>query len=430
MQKSMMLAALLLAVGCQRGVDQPAKEKGVTKAAKEGGRADAIDRAPAIPQIIAPDDLKSPPVDALKTASGLMVKKLNAKADGPSPSGNDTVMVQYTVWKETGETVFSSIGRGQAVPVALSGASPGFAEALQLLHKGEKARLWVPAGLGEKSGPTANIATVYDVEVVDVQFAPKVPADVAEPSASAKTSVMGTKYEILKPGSGDVARAFDNVTFNYTVWEANGKMMDSSETRNRPATAPPLKMPPGLAEMLTMMSTGQRVRFWLPADQVGASSDMKGNLCFEVEVVSVAKAANLPPATPTDVKAPPANAKKTPKGVAYRLIKAGKGGAKPGPTDSVTINFTGWTTEGRIFDSSLVSGAPATFSLRGVIAGWVDGIPLLSIGDTMRFWIPAELAYKGSPNKPQGMVVFDIELLDFKPNGAGDSGDAPNAGEH
>ena len=54
----------------------------------------------------------------------------------------------------------------------------------------------------------------------------------------------------------------------------------------------------------------------------------------------------------------------------------------------------------------------------------------MSVGDTMRFWIPAELAYKGAPNKPQGMLVFDIELLDIKPNSAGDSGGAPDAGEH
>jgi peptidylprolyl isomerase len=112
------------------------------------------------------------------------------------------------------------------------------------------------------------------------------------------------------------------------------------------------------------------------------------------------------------------------------VIKAGKGGAKPGQSDDVTVNYTGWTTEGRIFDSSLISGAPATFSLRGVMTGWVDAIPLMSVGDTMRFWIPAELGYKGSPNKPQGMLVFDIELLDFKPNGNGDSGGALDAGEH
>jgi peptidylprolyl isomerase len=64
------------------------------------------------------------------------------------------------------------------------------------------------------------------------------------------------------------------------------------------------------------------------------------------------------------------------------------------------------------------------------MTGWVDAIPLMSVGDTMRFWIPAELGYKGSPNKPQGMLVFDIELLDFKPNGNGDSGGALDAGEH
>ena len=55
----------------------------------------------------------------------------------------------------------------------------------------------------------------------------------------------------------------------------------------------------------------------------------------------------------------------------------------------------------------------------GVIAGWTDAIPMMSVGDRMRFWIPAELAYKGAPNRPQGMLVFDIELVGIKDAPAG-----------
>jgi len=77
------------------------------------------------------------------------------------------------------------------------------------------------------------------------------------------------------------------------------------------------------------------------------------------------------------------------------------------------VQYTGWTTDGRMFDSSQLRGDPATFSLKAVVAGWTDAIPLMTIGDRWRLWIPEELAYKGQAGKPKGMLVFDVELVDI-----------------
>jgi peptidylprolyl isomerase len=101
--------------------------------------------------------------------------------------------------------------------------------------------------------------------------------------------------------------------------------------------------------------------------------------------------------------------------VFYKVLHAGKGGAKPTPRDTVKVNFTGWTTDGKMFDSSVIRNEPAEFSLQGVMVGWTDGITLMSVGDKYRFWIPEQLAYKGAPGRPQGMLVFDFELLEIKP---------------
>ena len=68
----------------------------------------------------------------------------------------------------------------------------------------------------------------------------------------------------------------------------------------------------------------------------------------------------------------------------------------------------------KMFDSSVVRNEPSEFSLQAVIAGWTDGLQVMSVGDKVRFWIPEELAYKGAPGKPQGMLVFDVELLEIK----------------
>ncbi len=117
------------------------------------------------------------------------------------------------------------------------------------------------------------------------------------------------------------------------------------------------------------------------------------------------------PAAPPDVAAPPADATKTPSGLASRVLKAGTGTAKPGPTTGVTVHYTGWTNDGKSFDSSIPRGQPAKFPLNRVIPGWTEGLQLMVVGEERRFWIPEELAYKGKAGKPQGMLVFDVELI-------------------
>ncbi|KYF70535.1 hypothetical protein BE15_15520 [Sorangium cellulosum] len=70
-----------------------------------------------------------------------------------------------------------------------------------------------------------------------------------------------------------------------------------------------------------------------------------------------------------------------------------------------------------MFDSSIVRDEPATFPVGGVIKGWTEGVQLMVKGEKARFWIPADLAYgekPARPGAPAGMLVFDIELLDFR----------------
>ena len=123
----------------------------------------------------------------------------------------------------------------------------------------------------------------------------------------------------------------------------------------------------------------------------------------------------IPP--PADVAAPPADAAKTASGLASKVIAPGTGKTHPGRTDLVTVDYTGWTTDGKMFDSSIPRGSPATFGLDGVIAGWTEGLQLMTVGEKRRFWIPEELAYKGQQGAPQGTLVFDVELLEIKPPG-------------
>jgi len=100
----------------------------------------------------------------------------------------------------------------------------------------------------------------------------------------------------------------------------------------------------------------------------------------------------------------------------YKFLKRGKGKVHPKPEDRVEVHYTGWTTDGKMFDSSVTRGRPMTFGLNQVIPGWTEGVALLAEGDSARLWIPEDLAYKGRPGAPAGMLVFDVELLKIEPS--------------
>ena len=104
----------------------------------------------------------------------------------------------------------------------------------------------------------------------------------------------------------------------------------------------------------------------------------------------------------------------TASGLQYMVLKEGTG-AKPGPTDEVTVHYTGRLLDGTVFDSSVERGEPATFPLNGVIPGWTEGLQLMSEGSKFRLFIPSELAYgsKGAGDKilPNATLIFDVELI-------------------
>lgn len=120
---------------------------------------------------------------------------------------------------------------------------------------------------------------------------------------------------------------------------------------------------------------------------------------------------------PADVQAPPADAVFTASGLASKLLEPGTGTRRPSPTDSVRVNYSGWTTDGTLFDSSLRRNQPSEFEVSGVIEGWTEGLQLMVEGELRRFWIPSELAYGDNPggNAPRGALTFDVELLAILP---------------
>lgn len=101
-------------------------------------------------------------------------------------------------------------------------------------------------------------------------------------------------------------------------------------------------------------------------------------------------------------------------GLQYEVLQEGTG-EKPGPTSKVTCHYHGTLTDGRVFDSSVQRGQPATFPLNMVIKGWTEGLQLMDTGSKWRFFIPPHLAYGDREVSavigPNSTLIFDVELL-------------------
>ncbi len=117
---------------------------------------------------------------------------------------------------------------------------------------------------------------------------------------------------------------------------------------------------------------------------------------------------------PADVAAVPADAIKTPSGLAYKVLTVGLGRIYPTRQSTVKVHYTGWTTDGLMFDSSIQKGEPVQFPVTQVVAGWTEMLQMMVVGQKVRVWIPAKLGYEGVPDRPQGMLVFEMELIEIK----------------
>jgi peptidylprolyl isomerase len=261
----------------------------------------------------------------------------------------------------------------------------------------------------------AGLLSFHTTHAMQPRQAPKpipAPPDVAAPPADATKTASGLASKVLEPGSGATRPTADDfVRVHYTGWTTDGKMFDSSHSRGTPSIFPVKNVIAGYSEGVQLMVEGEKRRLWIPAELAYAKQPTRpqGMLVFDVELLEVMPS---PTIAPPDVAAAPEDASRTPSGLRYKVLKKGTGTTNPKKTSNVTVHYTGWTTDGKMFDSSIVRGAPASFGLTEVIEGWTEGVQLMSPGDRMRFWIPERLAYKGRP--PRGMLVFDIELISHR----------------
>ena len=106
-----------------------------------------------------------------------------------------------------------------------------------------------------------------------------------------------------------------------------------------------------------------------------------------------------------------------PSGLQYEILKEGDG-EKPGPRSTVKCHYHGTTIEGKVFDSSVKRGTPASFPLNRVISGWTEALQLMQVGSKWKLFLPPNLAYGEEQISkeigPNSTLIFEVELLGIK----------------
>jgi len=221
---------------------------------------------------------------------------------------------------------------------------------------------------------------------------------------------------MLEPGDASSPRplARDRLELRYRVWDGDGVLVDGSPdggTRHLSMQW----LPPGWAEAMQTLHVGAHAHVWVPPTQAyaGHPDAPQGMLVIDVQLVSLEVLTTKVDEVP--LTSAPYNALRTSTGLAFVVLRPGTGTQHPRPDATVTVHYEGWTADGKSFDSSYDRGEPTTFPLARVITGWQEAVPLMVEGEKTRFWIPAELAYADRPSAPQGMLIFDIELIRIEP---------------
>lgn len=366
-----------------------------------------------------------PPVQS--TPSGLQYQVIEP-GEGDAPKPGDRVSVHYTGTLENGTKFDSSVDRGEPFEFMLGVGQviAGWDEALALMKPGAKYHLIIPPELAygdaQRGTIPPNSTLHFDVELLEVTPGEPIPIFAKLDEAKTQTTESGLKYEVIEAGEGDSPGGDDGVLFDFALWNANGELVASSavEGQRLGGLLSQIQIGPSplafLQEGLQLMKPGAVYRFEVPAalgwgDQQVHRMLPAGQTTYWWIRLESTQAVPEFATVPDDAPA-------TGSGLKYQALKQGEG-PKPSGDDVVTVHYTGWLTDGTVFDSSHARGEPAQFSLAGVIPGWSEAVQLMTVGSSYRFRIPADLAYGATPPPgsvipPNADLIFQMDLISIE----------------
>lgn len=251
-----------------------------------------------------------------------------------------------------------------------------------------------------------------------------------------KVTDSGLQYMVLEEGPEDGATpvSTDLVVVHYVGTLKDGVEFDSSRARGAAAQFRLNEVIPGWTEGVQLMSEGDRYRFFVPPKLAYGEINRPGSpigpneaLIFDVELIKVqSPESNLAAANKfLEENAMKEGVKTTGSGLQYLVLSEGpEGGASPDADDMVKVHYQTTLINGTELGSSYPGGEPVDIPVTMDLAGWTEGLQLMSEGDKYRFFLPPKLAY-GETGAPGGVVapnealIFEVELIEVNeaPNG-------------
>lgn len=388
-------------------------------------------------------------ITPVTTDSGLKYYDIKV-GDGPTPKPGSSVKVHYSGWLKNGKLFDSSVKRNTPFTFNTShGVIKGWLEGISTMKVGGIRRLEISSALayGERGAGAVippNSDLIFEIEFLSIEKEPEAAKPVATaPKGSPNdpkqrsiegitpvTTDSGLKYYDIKVGDGEEPESGAKVSVHYSGWDTSGKLFDSSVKRGSPFSFNTDRgVIKGWIEGVKGMKVGGIRRLEIPANLAYGKND----LIFEVEMLGIdapaagnanaagkgeAKKDDTPDPVPSSIEG--LTPVTTESGLKYYVLKKGDGEI-PRSGAEVTAHYSGWLTDGTLFDSSVKRGQPFTFRTNGgVIEGWLEAASTMKVGEKRRLEIPPDLGYgeRQSGKIPaNSTLIFEMELLSIKKNG-------------
>jgi len=361
--------------------------------------------------------------ELIKTASGLKYK-ITKQGQGLFPKPGDRVWVHYYA-KFENDSIYDTTAERGPLDVYLGQGQliKGWEEGLQLVKPGGAILLVVPPELGygntNHDKIPANSTLIFEIALLQVNSGNNIEPFNTE-GKTLKKAKKKLQYYTIVEGEGSNAKFGDNAFVHYTAFLPDGTIFDSSHKKGNP-----VQIIVGMQQVfagwdmgLLLMKKGSKIKLIIPSKLAYGKNGYKSivppntNITLDLEMVDL-----IPPKPVKKWDATGKNIIETASGLKYVIFEKGQGDLIQ-DDDVVTVHYSGYFTNGKLFDSSVKTYKPIQFPIgaNAVIDGWDEGLKLMRKGAKFQLLIPSSLAYGSEGMKPlippHTDLIFDIEVLE------------------
>ena len=230
----------------------------------------------------------------------------------------------------------------------------------------------------------------------------------------------GLYYIENEEGTGILAEKYDTVSFEFVASDVTGKVISSTDPLSEPSSyiLGDANIIHGLNEAISFMKVGGKSTAIIPS-YIGFGAGQNGDvdpyttLIYDINLLEVKPGYIVEPFNTDSLLI-----NTTYSGLEYYIVEEDSS-TMVQSGNTIYVHYTGYTSDGKIFDSSVKRGTPSTFRI-GVgelIKGWDEGLLLMSEGDKFRFIVPSDLAYGESGSfpiiPPDEALTFDVEVIEI-----------------